>query len=178
MSPTHVAAAAFLASLLVVALAAPHSARGDGPAGAGAAVVSVPTPRGVVLEATLHRPKKPNGAAVVLAPGQGYHPARPLLVRSAEALAEAGFVVVRFDWAYFTAKGQPSDGLAKEAEDLEAAIAYARKVEGASKVLLAGKSLGSLVVLARAAAHAEDVAGVALLTFPIHEPGAPATLRT
>ncbi|MBI5368182.1 MAG: hypothetical protein HZA54_14190 [Planctomycetes bacterium] len=139
--------------------------------------VKLPTPRGTPLEAVLHRPARANGVAVVLAPGQGYHKDRPLVKRSAEALAAAGFVAVRFDWAYFTANGQPSDDLAAERSDAEAALAWTRTLPGVTKLVLAGKSLGSLVALARAAAKADDLAGLALLTFPLHAPDQPAPVR-
>jgi predicted alpha/beta-hydrolase family hydrolase len=156
--------------LLALALAASDPGHGEEPKASGD-VVTIATPRGAKLEANLHRPEKPNGAAVVLAPGQGYHRARPLFVRSAEALAEAGIVALRFDWAYTPSKGQPSADYSAEREDLEAALAHVRGLPGVERVVLAGKSLGSLVAFQRALERAEDLAGLALLTFPIHEPG-------
>ena len=168
---------AVLAGFLVLVAAAGVAARGEEPAvkpPPAAEAVKVPTPRGIALEASLHRPAKGNGVAVVLAPGQGYHRERPILARSAESLAAAGFVALRFDWAFFTAKGQASSDLANERTDVEAALAYVRQIEGVQKVLLAGKSLGSLVALARVAEKHDDLAGVALLTFPMHPPGVPA----
>jgi predicted alpha/beta-hydrolase family hydrolase len=146
----------------------------DEPAKPTAEDVKIATPRGVALVGTVNRPAKASGIAVVLAPGQGYDRTKRLMVRCAEALAEAGFVAVRFDWAYFTAKGQPSEGLANEAEDFEAAISHARSIEGVKKVIVAGKSLGSMVALKRAAKRSDDLLGLALLTFPIADG---ATLR-
>lgn len=133
---------------------------------AGVSDVDIPLARGGALKATVHRPAKGNGAAVVLAPGGGYHKELPILKRSAEALAEAGFVAVRFDWAYFTAKGEPADDLKPEIADVDAAVAFAKKIDGVSKVLLAGKSLGSMVTLAWSLQHEDAVSGLALLTFP------------
>src|SRR5262245_8630812 len=144
------------ASLAVVAALA----LGGDPA--GPADVKIPTKRGAELEATVHRPAKGNGVAVVLAPGAGYHRGLPLMKRSAEALAEAGFVAVRFDWAYFTAKGQPQDDLAPEVADLDAAVAFARKQEGVTKVIVAGKSLGSMVTIRWGKTHKDDAAAFAL----------------
>lgn len=151
------------AAFLVAALAAFTAFGKDD---AATVDVDIPTDRGVALKAVVHRPAKPNGAAVVLAPGQGYHKELPLMKRGAEALAEAGFTAVRFDWAYWTAKGQPSDGYATEIADAEAAISFAKKQDGVSKLLLAGKSLGSVVALAWSNAHAGALNGLALLTFP------------
>jgi predicted alpha/beta-hydrolase family hydrolase len=142
----------------------------------GSREVAIPTPRGVELKGTVDAPAKPNGAAVVLAAGKGYHGGLPLLKACAERLAAEGFLVVRFEWAYFTAKKEPAPDLSTEIEDLDAAIAYARKLEGVRKVIVAGKSLGSVAALFRALKKADDLAGVALLTFPIHAPGEPGKL--
>jgi predicted alpha/beta-hydrolase family hydrolase len=168
-----------VALLLVAAAAAvvgPRVAGGEPSPGAARAEVvelELPTSRGTKLQASLHRPAAGNGAAVVLAPGQGYHRGRPILVRSAEALAAAGFVALRFDWAYTAVKGQASEDLSAERDDLEAALAHVRGLEGVTKVVLAGKSLGSLVALARASEKHDDLAGLVLLTFPMHPPGVP-----
>jgi predicted alpha/beta-hydrolase family hydrolase len=167
MRRTHpvVWAAAFLATLC-----AWRAASSADPAGK-VETISISTPRGASIEASLHTPAKGNGAAVVLAPGQGYHRALPLLLKTSEALAAAGFVVLRFDWAYTPSKGKPSPDLSAEAEDLEAALAHVRKVEGVTSVVLAGKSLGSAVAFDRALRKADDLAGLLLLTFPVHGPG-------
>lgn len=138
--------------------------------------VNIPTPRGVQLKGTLNAPPKPNGAAVVLAAGKGYHGGLPLLKTCAERLVAEGFAVVRFEWAYFTAKKEPAPDLSTELEDLEAAIAYAKGLDGVKKVIVAGKSLGSVAALLRAEKKADDIAGVALLTFPVHNPGEPAKI--
>jgi len=50
-------------------------------------------------------------------------------------------------------------------------IAYAGGLEGIRRVIVAGKSLGSVAVLLRAERKPDDLAGVALLTLPIHWPG-------
>ncbi|MFI5402886.1 MAG: alpha/beta family hydrolase [Planctomycetota bacterium] len=138
--------------------------------------VSIPTPRGVKLKGTVDAPAKPNGCAVVLAAGKGYHGGLPLLKACAERLAAEGFYVVRFEWAYFTAKKEPAPDLSTEIEDLEAAIAYAKGLAGVKKVIVAGKSLGSVAALLRAVKKSDDLVGVALLTFPVHSPGEPAKI--
>ncbi len=139
--------------------------------------VKIPAPRGVELKGTIDAPAKPNGCAVVLAAGRGYHGGLPLLKACAERLAAEGFFVVRFEWAYFTAKTEPSPDLSTEIEDLEAAIAYAKGLAGVKKIIVAGKSLGSIAALLRAEARADDLAGVALLTFPVHPLGEPARIQ-
>jgi predicted alpha/beta-hydrolase family hydrolase len=145
-------------------------------AAAGPREIAIPTPRGVELKGTLDTPAKPNGAAVVLAAGKGYHGGLPLLTACAERLAAEGFLVVRFEWAYFTAKKEPAPDLSTELEDLEAAITCARKLEGVRKVIVAGKSLGSIATLLRAARKSDDLAGIALLTWVVHPPGEPAKI--
>jgi predicted alpha/beta-hydrolase family hydrolase len=153
-----------------VGLSLGRGARAEEPA-AKVEVVKVSTPRGATFEASLHTPAMANGTAVVLAPGQGYHRELPILKRSAEALAAAGFTALRFDWAYTAAKGNASEDLSAEREDLEAAIARARALPGVTKVVVGGKSLGSVVAFSRALEKSDDLAGLLLLTFPLHEPG-------
>lgn len=160
-----------LASLALLVLAG-ALARGGDPA--ATADMDIPTTRGVALKATVHRPAKGNGFAVVLAPGGGYHRGAPLMKRGAESLAEAGFVAVRFDWAYFTAKGQPADDLAPEVADLDAAVAFAKRQEGVTRVLVAGKSLGSMVTTKWGQAHKDAAAAFALLTPPMNDADNPA----
>ena len=110
------------------------------------------TPRGARIPYLVDLPASPGKApALVLAPGQGYHMRRPLLERVAGEAARAGFVAVRFDWAYLAAKGSPSEDLSAELEDLGAVLAWARadaRIDPA-RIYLAGKSLGSIVAYRR-----------------------------
>ena len=162
-----------LAVLLAVAVLATASAARGGDAPPAVESVSIPTERGVKLEAALHRPAKPNGCAVVVAPGQGGGRERPVTKKAAEALAAAGFTVVRFDWAFFTAKSNPSEGFETEAADLEAAIAFTRARPGVEKILVAGKSLGTLATAVRLGTKSDDLAGLLMLT-PALAVGGPA----
>jgi predicted alpha/beta-hydrolase family hydrolase len=130
--------------------------------------VEIPTERGVKLEGVLHAPAEPNGVAVVFGSGRGYHMDLPLLVRSAEELQKRGVTALRFNWAYFTAKAKYSEGLVTEMKDLDAALAYAKGLDGVKHVVLAGKSLGSIAAFMRATAKSDDLAGLILMTFPIH----------
>jgi predicted alpha/beta-hydrolase family hydrolase len=134
--------------------------------------LTIPTPRGATLHALLDLPQRPNGTAVVLAPGQAYPKELPILRRPAEVLAEWGVMALRFDWAYFTAGKSPSDGLRDEIEDLRSAVEYVRKAPGVKKVVVAGKSLGGHAAL-RLALLDPSLAGAALLTFSMHDPGEP-----
>jgi predicted alpha/beta-hydrolase family hydrolase len=107
--------------------------------------------------------------AIVLAPGQGYHMNLPAMDATARSLAEQGIAVFRFNWAYFMAepKGQPSDDLSKELQDLQAVLAAARKHPKviAQNLSVGGKSLGSVV--AWRAFGADTQLRSALLLTPI-----------
>lgn len=153
----------FLPALLLFLVASPVLAED----------IDVATTRGVKLKATLHVPKSGNGTAVVIAPGGGYHKDLPLITTCADHLQKAGFVVLRFNWGYFTAQKRPSAGLANEQADLDAAIAFLKARKDVKRILVAGKSLGSFVTVLRVAKRSDDVSGVALLTFPLHPPGQP-----
>lgn len=107
--------------------------------------------------------------AIVLAPGQGYHMTLPAMEATARSLTEQGIAVFRFNWAYFTAepKGQPSDDLSKELQDIQAVLAAARKHPKviAQNISVGGKSLGSLV--AWRALTADSQLRSALLLTPV-----------
>lgn len=95
-----------------------------------------------------------NRPVLVIAPGQGYHRERPLVKDLAVAAAKKGYVVVRFNWEYckFDAtagkcSGDASENLVPETEDLTTVVRYAKALPNVnpSKIVLTGKSLGSLV---------------------------------
>jgi predicted alpha/beta-hydrolase family hydrolase len=153
---------------ILVAAGLPASARGgDGPEPA-VEEVKIPRPAGTPLAATLHHARQWGKTAVVMSPGQGGGRERPIVKRTAEMLAASGFVVVRFDWSFFTAGGKtPSEDFAAEVADLDAAVAYARAISGVTRVLLAGKSLGVIAIGERLAKHPDDAAGLLLLTPPL-----------
>lgn len=161
--------------LAFVTVWGPMSARAEDEKGSGASTeaVSIPTKRGVALEGVLHLPEQPTGTIVVIGSGRGYHKDLPFLKRTAEALQKVGVAALRFDWAYFTAKKQHAPDLSTELEDLEGAIEFAKKVAGVKHVVLAGKSLGSVAAVMRASTKHDDLAGLMLLTWPIHAPKKP-----
>lgn len=132
--------------------------------------------RGAAVPAAAHSPPKANGFGAVVAPGRGYHMGMPLMVATAQRLADAGFFTLRFDWAYQRAGGDPSPDLDAELEDLRAAIAHLK--QETDGLFLAGKSLGSFIVARHLCETRDDgVRGAALLTFPLHAPGDPFDMR-
>jgi predicted esterase len=114
--------------------------------------LTIQTPRGTTVHISIDRPSALGDKfpALVIAPGQGYHKELPLVKTLAAKAAMSGVVVYRFDWSYFSAdpkSGQPSADLKNEVEDMLAVVEKAKSdpsVE-AGKIVLAGKSLGTLV---------------------------------
>ena len=105
--------------------------------------------------------------AAVVAPGQGYHMELPAIQQTARALVERGFVVYRFNWSYWVRqpKGAPSADLSVEVRDIQRVLAKARadRRVDAKRVVVVGKSLGSLVAWLAFRADASLLAA-ALLT--------------
>ena len=127
------------------------------------------TPRGAMLDVIADFPAG-NGPfpAIVFAPGQGYHMGLPLMETTAKEFVARGFAVYRFNWAYFSnaaKKGEPSPGYAAEVEDMNAVLAKARDDARVAKdkVVVAGKSLGSIVAW-QVLAKNRDVKGGIFLT--------------
>lgn len=87
--------------------------------------------------------------ALVLAPGQGYHMALPVLDQMAQAFLAQGYAVFRFNWSYYSAqpRRQPSADLSQELQELRLVIAAARQHPKVlpDRISVGGKSLGSLL---------------------------------
>lgn len=146
------------AGLLTLALAPSAPAAGDG----------VRNVRGQQLAVQIDWPAgEGRFPAVVLAPGQGYHMGLPAMEALSRALMQQGVAVFRFNWSCFSAepKGQPSDDLSRELQDLQAVLAAARRHARVmpENVSVAGKSLGSVVAWQTLAADAQ-LRGALLLT--------------
>lgn len=109
------------------------------------------TPRGAIVELLVDIPDGAGPhAALVLAPGQGYHARLPLMDRLAKDLVIRGVAVVRFNWAYFAKDpktGKPTDDLSTEIEDMQTVLAATKKLPrlDPNRLAVGGKSLGSLV---------------------------------
>jgi predicted alpha/beta-hydrolase family hydrolase len=100
----------------------------------------------------------------------------PLIKRSYDELAGRGFLVVRFNWDFYTRRGSPSAGLRNEIADLKAAVEFCRSQPGADGVFIVGKSIGSLAAV-QVALDDESLAGVVLMTVALHPPGRPAQVH-
>ena len=114
----------------------------------------------------------------MLAPGVGYDMDQPLIKRTADRLAQRGFLALRFNWDFYTKKTPRAPALRNEIEDLRAALAFLRhdKSVDRQRIFVLGKSLGSLAAVETAAAD-QDLAGLVILTFAMHDPGRPKAVR-
>src|SRR5438132_903368 len=82
----------------------------------------------------------------ILATGQGYHMAAPLLVQTAQQFTARGIAVYRFNWAFYSKdprEGRPAPDFSTEFEDMTAVL---DRVHGdthidRAKIIAAGKSI-------------------------------------
>ena len=138
--------------------------------GAVADEMTIDAPDGRRISVIADFPSGPGPhAAMVLAPGQGYHMNLPAMAETARALVGQGVAAFRFNWTYFTAqpRREPSADLSKELEDFQAVVAAARahpRIDGTA-LSAGGKSLGSLV--AWRALRADPQLRAALLLTPV-----------
>ena len=103
-----------------------------------------------VLQADLLLPAGTGKApALLIAPGETYHRNLPIIAGLAESAVASGWVTLRFDWRYYTNNpdSKPSKDYITEQAEFEAALAYLKKHPrvDASRIVLAGKSQGSMV---------------------------------
>lgn len=144
------------------------------PVSAQAEALTVTTSRGAKLQAVADFPVGPGPfPAVVLAPGQGYHMARPALEQTARRLVSQGVAVYRFNWAYYSADpktGSPSQDLADELQDLTAVLAAAAAEPRVSpgRLSVGGKSLGSVLAWRALAADKSLRSGLFLTPICSH----------
>ena len=128
----------------------------------------------------LHSPANPNGNALVLAHGAGSNCNAPLLIALADAFAANGYAVLRCDLPFRQDRptGPPFPGNAeRDRAGLRNAVAAMRKVVSGS-VFLGRHSYGGRQSTMLCAAEPDLVAGLLLLSYPLHPPRKPEQLRT
>jgi predicted alpha/beta-hydrolase family hydrolase len=128
----------------------------------------------------LHRPDSPTGDGLVLTHGAGGNCQGALLVAAADAFCAAGLSVLRCDLPFRQRrpKGPPSpSGAAADRAGLRAAVEALRQLVS-KRVFLGGQSYGGRQASMLAADAPELVAGLLLLSYPLHPPGKPERLRT
>ena len=137
----------------------------------------------------LHTPRAPNGDALILTHGAGSDCTAPLLVALGETFAGHGYVVLRCDLPFRQERrtGPPFPGNAeRDRAGLRNAIAVLRK-SVAGRIFLGGHSYGGRQATMFCAAEpelvkaapdkSELVAGLLLLSYPLHPPRKPEQLR-
>jgi uncharacterized protein len=128
----------------------------------------------------LHTPETLNSDALILTHGAGSNAQAALLVALAEAFAEAGYTVLRCDLPYRQSRsyGPPGPGdAARDRQGLKNAIA-AMKKQISGRIFLGGHSYGGRQSSMLCAEEPEFVAGLLLLSYPLHPPRKPTQLRT
>jgi predicted alpha/beta-hydrolase family hydrolase len=127
----------------------------------------------------LHTPDVPNGDALILTHGAGSDSTAPLLVALSDTFAGHGYLVLRCDLPFRQDRrtGPPFPGNAeRDRAGLRNAVAVLRKrVTG--RVFLGGHSYGGRQATMLCAAEPELVAGLLLLSYPLHPPRKPEQLR-
>jgi predicted alpha/beta-hydrolase family hydrolase len=128
----------------------------------------------------LHEPQQANGDALVLTHGAGANCQSKLLIAMADAFAEAGYLVLRCDLPFRQSRphGPPFPAMAaRDREGLRRAVDILRaKTPG--RIFLGGHSYGGRQGSILAAEYPQLVAGLLLLSYPLHPPRKPAQLRT
>jgi len=128
----------------------------------------------------LHDPPQPNGAGLVLTHGAGANCQSKLLIALAGVFTDAGYLVLRCDLPFRQSRphGPPFPAMAaRDREGLRRAVDVLRsKTQG--RIFLGGHSYGGRQGSMLAAEQPQLVAGVLLLSYPLHPPRKPAELRT
>jgi predicted alpha/beta-hydrolase family hydrolase len=128
----------------------------------------------------LHEPAQPNGDALILTHGAGANCQSKLLIGLAGSFADAGYAVLRCDLPFRQARphGPPFPAVAaRDRDGLRRAVEVLRpKTSG--RIFLGGHSYGGRQGSMLAAEQHELVAGLLLLSYPLHPPRKPAQLRT
>jgi predicted alpha/beta-hydrolase family hydrolase len=131
------------------------------------------------VRGSLHRPEHSSSTGLVLAHGAGSNSNSPLLITVAEAFSGAGFTVMRCDLPFRQDRsyGPPRPGGAERDRDgLRNAVAVLKKLD-CERLFLGGHSYGGRQATMLCAAEPDLVAGLLLLSYPLHPPRKPEQLR-
>jgi predicted alpha/beta-hydrolase family hydrolase len=125
----------------------------------------------------------PESAAttILLAHGAGAPMDSASMTATANALAEAGFRIARFEFGYMAARRSGQRKPPPRAESVQPEYAAAIDALGAKgKLIIGGKSMGGRVasMIADAELAKGRIAGLLCLGYPFHPPEKPQQLRT
>ena len=128
----------------------------------------------------LHSPASATNHALILTHGAGGNCNAPLLVALADTFCVHGYAVLRCDLPFRQERktGPPFPGNAERdrAGLRNAVVAMRERFDG--KIFLGGISYGGRQSTMLCAAEPQLVAGLLLLSYPLHAPGKPDQLRT
>ena len=128
----------------------------------------------------LHLPTEPNDDALALTHGAGANCKSNLLLAVSNAFAEAGFTVLRYDLPFRQTRsfGPPFPAMAeRDREGVRRAIEVL-KSKASGRIFAGGHSYGGRQTSMLIAEHPDLVAGLLLLSYPLHPPRKPEQLRT
>jgi len=128
----------------------------------------------------LHSAQGDSAGFIVLTHGAGGNAKAPLLVALAERFAAMGLSTLRCDLPFRQRRptGPPSPSDAQRDQDgLRRAVQLMKERFG-GRAFLGGVSYGGRQASMLVASDASLVAGLLLLSYPLHPPGRPAQLRT
>ena len=132
------------------------------------------------VRGVLHLPAAANGDAFALTHGAGSNANAPLLVRMAAALADAGYLALRYDLPFriARAKGPPFPAAAaRDRDGIAHAVEALRQLTG-GRVFAGGHSYGGRQTAMAAAEHGGLADALLLLSYPLHPPNKPEQMRT
>ena len=116
------------------------------------------------------------GNVFVCAHGAGGHKDDRGMVAAAAALGDAGFDIVRFNFAYRERGSKRPDPIADLKAEVAAIASRAREELKPRKLILGGRSMGGRAA-SMLAADGFECDGLLLLAYPLHPAGKPEKLR-
>lgn len=127
----------------------------------------------------LHQATSPR-AALALTHGAGGNCEARLLIAVAEAFAQSGYCVLRYDLPFRqqSPHGPPRARQERDREGIRRAAEELRSLAGDCPLYLAGHSYGGRQTTMLAAEDPVVAAALLLLSYPLHPPTQPAALRT
>jgi predicted alpha/beta-hydrolase family hydrolase len=133
-----------------------------------------------MIQGFLHEPATPNGNGLALTHGAGGNCEQPTLVALADAFAEAGWFVLRYDLPFRQERKGGAPSPAKAARDREGIRRAAAALQELAKgtIALSGSSYGGRQSTMAAAEDPKLADALLLLSYPLHPPGKPEKLRT
>jgi uncharacterized protein len=122
----------------------------------------------------------PAGPGLLLAPGAGADRDQSTLVALDEAASAAGWMVERMDFPYRKAGRRAPDRPPVLIDSVRSeAAALAGRLGPTPRLVLGGRSMGGrMCSMAVAAGAVPGAVGLLLVSYPLHPPGRPETMRT